>query len=76
MVLARTVALTFVGYMGVSVYLVLVKTSGIVVATTVSTVRKFCTILLSFVLFPKPFAFAHAIGLVAVFFGIFLSSSK
>jgi adenosine 3'-phospho 5'-phosphosulfate transporter B3 len=73
LILVRTIALTFVGYVGVSVYLVLVKTSGIVVATTVATVRKFCTILLSFLLFPKPFVLTHAVGLGSVFGGILLS---
>jgi adenosine 3'-phospho 5'-phosphosulfate transporter B3 len=71
--LARLFLLNFVGYLGVSTYLVLVKTSGIFVATIVATIRKFLTILLSFVLFPKPFTLAHAFGLVAVAAGITLN---
>jgi adenosine 3'-phospho 5'-phosphosulfate transporter B3 len=69
----RVLVLTFVGYLGVSVYLVLVKTSGIFVATIVATIRKFITILLSFVFFPKPFSLAHGVGLVAVAVGIALN---
>lgn len=69
----RLFMLNFVGYLGVSTYLVLVKTSGIFVATIVATIRKFLTILVSFLLFPKPFTVAHGVGLVAVAVGITLN---
>lgn len=69
----RLFMLNFVGYLGVSAYLILVKTSGIFVATIVATIRKFLTILVSFLLFPKPFTVAHGIGLVAVAVGITLN---
>jgi adenosine 3'-phospho 5'-phosphosulfate transporter B3 len=71
--LFRVLVLTFVGYLGVSVYLVLVKTSGIFVATIVATIRKFITIVLSFFFFPKPFSLAHGLGLGAVAVGIALN---
>jgi len=72
----RLLLLTTTGYCGVSVYLVLIKVSGIFVATVVATVRKFLTILLSFMLFPKPFTLAHGIGLICVFGGVLLNSTR
>jgi adenosine 3'-phospho 5'-phosphosulfate transporter B3 len=46
-----------VGYFGVNVVLTLVKEFGALVAVTVTTCRKAITIVLSFILFAKPFTF-------------------
>lgn len=44
-------------------YVLLIKSSGVVLATTVTTVRKVITVILSFIVFAKPF---HVIYLVAI----------
>jgi solute carrier family 35 (adenosine 3'-phospho 5'-phosphosulfate transporter), member B3 len=46
-----------VGYFGVNVVLTLVKSFGALTAVTVTTCRKALTIVLSFILFSKPFSF-------------------
>ena len=44
-------------------FLTTIKHFGVVKATSVTTVRKILTILLSFVLFPKPWHWMHLMGL-------------
>jgi adenosine 3'-phospho 5'-phosphosulfate transporter B3 len=51
-------------YGGVLCFVTLIKSNGVVLATTVTTVRKILSILLSFVLFPKPFNDKHGLGVV------------
>lgn len=48
------------------------KLFGILITLTVTTLRKVMSILLSFVLFPKPFVLGHALAIVLVFAGVFL----
>lgn len=45
------------GYLGIQIVLTLVRTCGAFVAVTVTTCRKAVTIILSFLLFSKPFTF-------------------
>jgi adenosine 3'-phospho 5'-phosphosulfate transporter B3 len=54
-------------YSGVLCFLTMIKAFGIVTATTVTTVRKILTILLSFIVFPKPFSMSYVYG--ALIFG-------
>lgn len=46
---------SILGYLGVNVVLTLVKTFGALLAVTITTMRKAVTIILSFMLFAKPF---------------------
>jgi len=51
----------------------LIKESGAVIAVTVTTLREFVTVLLSYILYPKIFSTLHAISALSVFGGILLS---
>lgn len=51
-------------YLGVLCFVTTIKRFGVVLATTVTTVRKIVTVLLSFVFFPKPFNEKYTIGLL------------
>lgn len=48
---------------------------GAVVATGLGIIRKLLSVLLSFVLFPKPFGIAHFLGLLAFFSGLLVAWS-
>eukprot|EP00051_Salpingoeca_urceolata_P016061 m.211850 g.211850 ORF g.211850 m.211850 type:complete len:324 (-) comp18579_c0_seq5:63-1034(-) len=61
------------GYLGVSFVLSLVKSFGALTAVTVTNLRKAFTMVLSFLVFPKPFAFQYLVGGGLVFAGIGLS---
>ena len=61
------------GYAGVNVVLSLVRTSGALLAVTVTTVRKTVTIVLSFVLFAKPFSLNYLLGGSIVFLAIYIN---
>lgn len=60
----------------VNCYSHLIKRSGSVVAVSVSTVRKIFTILLSYIVFPKPLTVLHMCGVLAVTAGIAVESVK
>ncbi|CAF0707495.1 unnamed protein product [Brachionus calyciflorus] len=62
-----------VGYFGVNVVLTLVKQFGALIAVTVTTCRKAITIVLSFILFSKPFTFQYFWSGLIVLFGIYLN---
>lgn len=62
------------GYCGIQVILVLIKTCGAFVAVTVTTCRKGVTIILSFLLFSKPFRFQYFWSGIIVMMGIYLST--
>lgn len=51
----------------------LIKESGAVTAVTVTTLREFVTVLLSYFIYPKVFSALHALSTVSVFVGIILS---
>lgn len=68
--LALFIARSFTIYLGVLCFAQLIKTFSVVLATAVTTVRKILTILLSFVLFPKPFTLMYVYGLVVFTLGV------
>lgn len=51
----------------------LIKESGAVIAVTVTTLREFVTVLLSYLIYPKIFSTLHAVSALLVFGGILLS---
>ena len=57
-------------------YTNLIQSSGSVIAVAVATLRKVATVILSYVVFPKPLLGIHVISLFFVLSGIVLSSSK
>jgi len=59
-----------VNYLGVLCFVTSIKKFGAVLATTVTTVRKIVTVMLSFIFFPKPLSERYMYGL-AFFFASF-----
>ncbi|KAL7676548.1 hypothetical protein ACOME3_002800 [Neoechinorhynchus agilis] len=72
----RTYILTGVysitGYVGVIVILTMIKDFGALLAVTVTTMRKALTIVLSFLIFPKPFIIQYVWSGLLVLTGIWL----
>ena len=64
---------SFVIYFGVLCFITLVKSSGAVAATAVTTIRKIATIACSFILFPKPITTLHLIGCLTFMLSVGLS---
>ncbi|CEF67126.1 Adenosine 3'-phospho 5'-phosphosulfate transporter 2 [Strongyloides ratti] len=62
-----------VGYLGINVVLTLVRTSGALMAVTVTTLRKAVTIVISFLFFTKPFTIYYIYGGLIVLFAIYLN---
>mmetsp|Transcript_26036 Transcript_26036/g.45743 ORF Transcript_26036/g.45743 Transcript_26036/m.45743 type:complete len:128 (-) Transcript_26036:11-394(-) len=58
---------------GTALVLVLVDEFSAVAAVSVTTVRKAFTLLASFVLFPKPLGWGHAVGAALVFGSAFVA---
>ncbi|KAB0796157.1 hypothetical protein PPYR_10218 [Photinus pyralis] len=61
------------GYLGIQIVLTLVQTCGAFVAVTVTTCRKAVTIIISFMLFAKPFTFQYIWSGLLVVLGIYLN---
>ena len=59
-------------YFGLQCYLAIIRDHGGVAGVLFANGRKVCTILLSFVLFSKPFNVRHFLGLLLVFVGVYL----
>ena len=59
-------------YFGLLCYLAIIRDHGGVAGVLFANARKVCTILLSFLLFSKPFNVRHFLGLVLVFVGVYL----
>jgi adenosine 3'-phospho 5'-phosphosulfate transporter B3 len=59
-------------YMGVQFVHTMTKLFGILVTLTVTSSRKVATVMLSFIIFPKPLTLSHLIAMILVFGGIFL----
>eukprot|EP00984_Skeletonema_dohrnii_P022955 scaffold12062_cov98-Skeletonema_dohrnii-CCMP3373.AAC.8 len=59
-------------YFGLQCYLAIIRDHGGVAGVLFANARKVCTILLSFILFSKPFNVRHFLGLVLVFVGVYL----
>lgn len=57
-------------YLGLQCYLAIIRDHGGVVAVLLANGRKIATIILSFMLFAKPFNSRHFVGLVLVFVGV------
>eukprot|EP00048_Salpingoeca_helianthica_P023813 m.27362 g.27362 ORF g.27362 m.27362 type:complete len:344 (+) comp9010_c0_seq1:147-1178(+) len=64
------------GYFGLSLVLVLIKSHGAFIAVTVTNLRKLVTMILSFILFPKPFLFQYVVGGGMVASGLWLAGRK
>jgi adenosine 3'-phospho 5'-phosphosulfate transporter B3 len=62
------VLFSLLGYLTVSLILMIIKAFGSTSAEIVKSLRKICQIVLSFLLFPKPLSWKHLMGgwLVAV----------
>jgi len=63
----------FVIYCGVLCFASLIKHFDVVVATSITTIRKILTVLASFMLFPKPFSMNYVYGALAFFASLALS---
>ncbi|XP_050421738.1 adenosine 3'-phospho 5'-phosphosulfate transporter 2 [Adelges cooleyi] len=61
------------GFFGVQAVLALIRTCGALVAVTVTTCRKAVTIIISFLLFSKPFTFQYVWAGVLIVLGIYLN---
>lgn len=61
------------GYIGVQIVLQLVRTGGAFAAVTVTTCRKAISIILSFMIFSKPFTFHYVYSGMLVVAGIYLN---
>ncbi|KAL3804672.1 hypothetical protein HJC23_008487 [Cyclotella cryptica] len=59
-------------YLGLQCYLAMIRDHGGVMAVLLANGRKIATIVLSFMLFAKPFNSRHFVGLVLVFVGVYL----
>jgi drug/metabolite transporter (DMT)-like permease len=59
-------------YFGLQSYLAIIRDHGGVAGVLFANARKVCTILLSFLLFSKPFNVRHFLGLILVFLGVYL----
>ncbi|CAP28785.3 Protein CBR-PST-2 [Caenorhabditis briggsae] len=64
---------SFLGYLGVNVVLTHIKVFGALVAVTVTTLRKALTIILSFLLFSKPFTIEYVYAGSVVMLAIYLN---
>uniref|UniRef100_A0A0K0DVG3 Adenosine 3'-phospho 5'-phosphosulfate transporter 2 n=1 Tax=Strongyloides stercoralis TaxID=6248 RepID=A0A0K0DVG3_STRER len=62
-----------VGYLGINIVLTLVRTSGALMAVTVTTLRKAVTIVISFIFFTKPFTVDYLYGGLIVLLAIYLN---
>ncbi|CAF1076076.1 unnamed protein product [Adineta ricciae] len=61
------------GYLGIDIVLTLIKEYGALICVTVTTCRKAVTIVLSFILFSKPFIFDYVWSGFIVVVGIYLN---
>lgn len=68
-----TFIFSLTGYLGITFVLTLVRAFGALLAVTVTTCRKAVTIILSFVLFTKPFVFQYVWSGMIVLCGIALN---
>lgn len=60
------------GYSGAMFVLTMIKIFGAFATTTATSCRKFSTLILSFIFFPKPFSIYYFISILLVFIGISL----
>ena len=62
-------------YLGLRCYLIIIRDHGGVIGVLLANARKVVTIILSFILFAKPFNREHVGGLVLVCLGVYLGST-
>uniref|UniRef100_A0A0N5BWK5 Adenosine 3'-phospho 5'-phosphosulfate transporter 2 n=1 Tax=Strongyloides papillosus TaxID=174720 RepID=A0A0N5BWK5_STREA len=62
-----------VGYLGINIVLTLVRTTGALMAVTVTTLRKAVTIVFSFIFFTKPFTIDYVYGGLIVLIAIYIN---
>ncbi|GAA57389.1 adenosine 3'-phospho 5'-phosphosulfate transporter 2 [Clonorchis sinensis] len=67
------VVFSICGYFGLHFVLCLVQSHGALTAVTVTTFRKAVTMILSFILFDKPFAMGYVWSALLVVFGLYLN---
>src|SRR5690349_15456925 len=60
-------------YAGVLCFVGTIKRFGVVAATTVTTVRKILSVIVSFVMFPKPFSNAYVVACAVFCIGTWLN---
>ena len=65
---------TFVAYIAISAFMMIVKKYGGVTAVLLSTARKGMTLILSFILFPKAFSWYYVLGAILVLGGLLVVS--
>jgi len=65
---------TTISYVAISAFMSIIKRFGAVVGVTLSTARKMMTLILSFILFPKPFNLCYLFGAIFVLGGVLVSS--
>lgn len=63
-------------YSSVMCYVLLIKSFGAVLATTITTVRKVITVVLSFLVFAKPFHIIYLVAVVCFCMGALLQISE
>jgi len=74
--LTATAAMVYVGYNGCSIVTSVVGHFGAVSAAMITTVRKAASILLSFILFPKPVSPLHVVGGLLFLAGLVFNKMK
>jgi len=67
-------AFSVIGCIGEQFVMVIIKRFGALIAVISTSLRKMFSIMLSFLVYPKPFAFAYLVGMVLVFMGIGLET--
>ena len=60
-------------YVGVVFFITLIKRFDVVVANSVTTVRKIMTVVLSFILFPKPLTIVYLYGIGVFSVGVYVN---
>jgi adenosine 3'-phospho 5'-phosphosulfate transporter B3 len=70
-VIAILVAQSACAYCGLRCYLTVIRSHGGVAGVLLANARKICTILLSFILFAKPFNKIHCVGIFLIFLGVY-----
>jgi len=68
------IAFSVIGCIGEQFVMAVIKRFGALIAVITTSLRKMLTIVLSFIIYPKPFSLAYALGLILVFAGIGLES--
>uniref|UniRef100_A0A914PF26 Adenosine 3'-phospho 5'-phosphosulfate transporter 2 n=1 Tax=Panagrolaimus davidi TaxID=227884 RepID=A0A914PF26_9BILA len=68
-----SIIFSLLGYAGINVVLTLIRISGALTTVTVTTARKAVTIIISFLLFSKPFTFIYVLAGLFVLAAIYMN---